>query len=394
MKYCKKCVTPDTRPDLEFNKEGICSACQMASKKLNINWEERKKNLESILNSHRRTDDHVYDCIVPVSGGKDSIYQTYMAKNVFNMNPLCITWRSLARTNRGQENLNALRSLGVDHIDFTSNPSGINKITRLAFEEFGDCSLVDHLAIYNLIPNLALRLNIPLIIWGENPYMEYGGDKERADQNKQSNKIVRENHILKGKATLDWVSKHISRREINSFVSPDEQELDLIDYEPIYLGFYIPWDAKKNKEIAIQNGFKPREKGPIMGIYDYADLDCINIVIHHYFKWLKFGFNRITDNASNEIRKGRMTREEAIEMVKKFDGFKPPVEYIKAFCSQIRISEKFFWEIGEKFRNKKIWKKNEKQEWYISDWIGGDKIPDKFPHTKLSSEESFFLSKN
>tara|TARA_B100001250_G_scaffold399251_1_gene408444 strand:+ start:581 stop:1765 length:1185 start_codon:yes stop_codon:yes gene_type:complete len=393
MKYCKKCVTPKTRPSLVFNKDGICSACQMASKKTYINWSERKKNLESILNQHRRNLNYNYDCIVPVSGGKDSIYQVYMAKNVFNMNPLCITWRSLARTIRGQENLNALKNMGVDHIDFTPNPNGINKITRLAFEEFGDCSLVDHLAIYNLIPNLALKLNIPLVIWGENPYMEYGGDVERADQNKQSAKLVRDNHILKGKATLDWVSHNISRREINSFVPPDELQLDSIGYEPIYLGFYIPWDAKKNKEIAIQNGFKPREKGPIMGLYDYADLDCINIVIHHYFKWLKFGFNRVTDNASNEIRKGRMNRDKAIELVKKFDGFKPPVEYIKAFCSQVGISELFFWEVAEKFRNKDIWEKDENKEWYISGWIGGNKIPDRFPHTELSSQEKLLLNK-
>lgn len=394
MQYCKKCVTPNTRPALEFNQDGICSACEMALKKTKINWKERKKNLEAILDRHRRTHNHDYDCIVPVSGGKDSIYQVHIAKNIFNMNPLCITWRSLARTNRGQENLNALRNMGVDHIDFTSNPDGINKITRIAFEEFGDSSLVDHLAIYNLIPNLALKLNIPLIIWGENPYMEYGGDQERADQNKQSAILVRENHILKGKATLDWVSKSIPRREINSFVPPDQEQLDKIGYEPIYLGFYIPWDAKTNNEIAIQHGFKPRESGPIMGLYDYADIDCTNIVIHHYFKWLKFGFNRITDNSSNEIRKGRMTREEAIELVRKWDGFKPPKNYIKAFCTQIEISEKFFWEVAEKHRNQEIWKKNENDEWYLSGWIAGDKKPDKFSHTELSSKEKIFFNFN
>lgn len=392
MEYCIKCVTPKTRPSINFNEEGICSACEMAQRKIKINWDERKKNLNKILNKHRRNIDYEYDCIIPVSGGKDSIYQVHMIKNVFKMNPLCITWRSLARTNRGYENLNALRNIGVDHIDFTSNPIGINKITKIAFEEFGDCSLVDHLAIYNLIPNMVLKFNIPLVVWGENPFMEYGGNEFTSNQNVQSSTLIKENFILKGKTTLDWISKDISRKEINSFVPPDEEKLDLMGYEPIYLGYYIPWDANINKEIALKYGFKPRETGPIMGLYDYADLDCINIVIHHYFKWLKFGFNRITDNASNEIRKNRLTRDEAILLIEKFDGMKPPKEYIKAFCKQICITENYFWEIAEKFRNHNIWKQNKKGEWFIKDWICGDNKPDNFQHTELSKQEKIYFN--
>ena len=129
-----------------------------------------------------------------------------------------------------------------------------------------------------------------------------------------------------------------------------------------------------------------------MGLYNEADIDCINIVIHHYFKWLKFGFNRITDNTSNEIRKGRMSREQAIKLAKKLDGVKPPKEYISHFCKQINITEDFFWKIANKFRNKKIWKRDEKQQWYIKNWIGGDKRPDKFPHTKISKKEKINLN--
>ena len=121
-----------------------------------------------------------------------------------------------------------------------------------------------------------------------------------------------------------------------------------------------------------------------MGLYNFADLDSTNIVIHHYFKWLKFGFNRITDHASNEIRKGRMKRSEAIDLVREKDGVKPPKEYIDFFCNQIGITHNDFWLVAEKFRNKDIWKKNDKGEWYIKDWIGGDKIPDKFPYAQTS----------
>jgi hypothetical protein len=158
-------------------------------------------------------------------------------------------------------------------------------------------------------------------------------------------------------------------------------------YTPIFLGYYIPWDARQNVEVAHRYGFRSRERGPIMGLYDYADLDCMNIVIHHYFKWLKFGFNRVTDHASNEIRKGRLTRDEAIKLVRASDGMKPPCEYIAAFCRQIQITERHFWEIAEQYRNLEIWAKNEQGEWYLDGWIGGDRVPDRFPHTQLADFE-------
>ena len=156
MKYCIKCLSNDVRPHLEFNSEGVCSACITAmAKDSGINWKQREGTLVKIFDKFRRTQEGVYDCIVPVSGGKDSIYQVHMVKNVYGMNPLCITFRTLARTKRGEENIQALRNMGVDHIDFSPNPIGVNKITKRAFLEYGDCSLLDHLAIYSILPNLA-----------------------------------------------------------------------------------------------------------------------------------------------------------------------------------------------------------------------------------------------
>ncbi len=384
LKYCKRCVTPDSRPHIEFNENGICSACIASEKKMaSIDWDARKKSLGEIFDKYRLNIPGKYDCIVPVSGGKDSTYQVHMVKNEYRMNPLCITFRTLARTPRGEENLQALRNIGVDHVDFSPNPVGINKLTKKAFNELGDCSLVDHLAIYSIIPNLAVKLGIPLIIWGENPLMEYGGSESDFEVARLNRDFLKKHDILKGRSWEDWVSDNLSAFEIQSMIYPEDNELESIGYHPIFLGYYIPWDAKTNMEVAVRYGFKVREKGPVMGLYDYADLDCMNIVIHHYFKWLKFGFNRITDNASNEIRKGRMTREEAVRLVKERDGVKPPKEYIAAFCRQINITEKSFWETAEKFRNKNIWKKDSNGEWYIEGWIGGDKVPDRFSNTPI-----------
>jgi len=345
------------------------------------------------LKKHKKLNiNNDYDCIVPVSGGKDSVYQTYLLKKVYKMRPLAITWKTPARTLQGEKNLNALKSIGVDHVDFSINPKVINLIRKKSFIKFGDSSYLDHLCIYNLIPNLALKFKIPLVVWGENPYFEYGGSKKNSTERTQNLTMIKKHDVLKNFSSEKWIGGTISKKDITSFSTPNEGKLKLLGHEPIYLGYYFPWDIKINFAIAKKVGFSARKAGPIMGLYSESDIDCINIVIHHYFKWLKFGFNRITDNASNEIRKGRMSREQAIKLAKKFDGAKPPKEYISHFCKQINITEDFFWKIANKFRNKKIWKRDEKKQWYIKNWIGGDKKPDKFPHTKISKKEKINLN--
>lgn len=391
--YCTQCITASTRPAISFNKNGICSACDNSKKKINVNWKKRKLEFQKILKKHKKLNiNNDYDCIVPVSGGKDSVYQTYLLKKVYKMRPLAITWKTPARTLQGEKNLNALKNIGVDHIDFSINPKIINLIRKKSFIKFGDSSYLDHLCIYNLIPNLAIKFKIPLVVWGENPYFEYGGSKKNSAERTQNLSMIKKHDILKNFSSEKWIGGAISKKDITSFSTPNEKKLKLLRYEPIYLGYYFPWDIKTNITIAKKVGFTGRKAGPIMGLYSEADIDCINIVIHHYFKWLKFGFNRITDNASNEIRKGRMSREQAIKLAKKFDGVKPPMEYISHFCKQINITEDFFWKIANKFRNKKIWKRDEKKRWYIQNWIGGDKRPDKFPHTKISNKEKINLN--
>jgi len=373
MEYCKLCVMPTTRPKLGLNEEGICSACIAArEKKEKIDWVKREKEFREILDKFRGKDKTKYNCIIPVSGGKDSIYQVHIMKNVYNMNPLCVTFRTDARTSLGEENIQALRNMGVDHIDFTPNSVGFKKLRKKCFFEEGDCSIPDHLAIWSIPPRIAIKFNIPLVIWGENPDIEYGAPEDERDISKLNRKWLDKQNILKGKKAEDWVDENISLNEIQSLIYPSEEELNKIGYTPIFLGYYIPWDAKQNVEIAKRYGFQKRKEGPIVGIYDYADLDCMYIVIHHYFKYLKFGFGSTSDHVCNEIRKGRMTREEGIKLVKESDERIPPEEYINHFCKSIGITKEQFWDVADKFRNKKIWKKNEKGEWCLEGWIGGN----------------------
>src|SRR3989344_2010694 len=369
MKYCKLCVMPTSRPKLHLNEEGICSACITAKeKKEKIDWTNRENIFREILDKFRNKDKTNWDCIIPVSGGKDSIYQVHMIKNNFNMNPLCVTFRTDARTKLGEENIQALRDMGVDHIDFTPNPVGFRKLRKKCFLEEGDCSIPDHLAIWSIPPRIAIAFKIPLVIWGENPDIEYGAPENERDVSNLNRKWLDKQNILKGKKAEDWVDNNISIDELISLIYPKEEELDKINYTPIFLGYYITWDSKNNLETAKKHGFKSREEGPVVGIYNYADLDCMYIVIHHYFKYIKFGFGSASDHVSNEIRKGRMTREEGIKLVREMDGREPPEEYIKHFCKSIGITKEKFWETVDEYRGN-MWGKNEKGEWYIKDWI-------------------------
>lgn len=377
MKYCKKCVMPDTRPKLVFDKEGVCSACRYAEQKRDINWVEREQQLVKIFDKFRSKDGS-WDCIIPVSGGKDSIYQTYIAKYVYKMHPLCVTWRPNGRTVLGEENLQALRDMGVDHLDFTPHTKAFAELRKRCFIEEGDPSIADHLAIWGLVPNLALKFKIPLVIWGENPDLEYGAPENEwvAVFNR---KWIAKQPVLKGKTVQDWVGNGLSLSDLQSIIYPKEELLDELGYTPVFLSHYLGWDSQKNLEIAKRFGFKVAN--PSWGAYyNYADLDDMYIIIHHYIEWFKFGWSMTTRDCCNEIRKGRMTREQAIKIVRERDGRLPPKSYIIHFCKRIGITEKQFWLTLEKFRNKDIWKRDNEGKWQLKDWIGGTTIPEEWRH--------------
>jgi N-acetyl sugar amidotransferase len=376
MKYCTKCVMPDTRPKISFDKYGVCGACRASEYKKAIDWTAREKQLKEIFDRYRYTSK--WDCIVPVSGGKDSIYQVHVVKKIYNMNPLCVTFRTEARTQLGEQNLQALRDIGVDHLDFSPNAEAFSKLRLKTLREVGDCSLPDHLAIWGLIPNIALKYKIPLIIWGENPDLEYGAPEDQWEVAKFNRAWMATQPILKGKTVQDWADTDILLMDLQSFIYPTEEQLDELGYMPLFLGHYLPWDCDQNYKIAKFYGLAVPPKKHQLGLYEYADIDCMYIVIHHYFKFLKFGVNRFTDHTCNEIRKGRLPRAKAIKMVANNDGMLPPKEYIEHFCKRTKITVKEFWEIAEKWRNQEIWYKDEEGKYQLKDWIGGTKIPDKW----------------
>lgn len=365
MKYCNKCVLPDTRPGISIDSLGICSGCAGHKEKDRIDWGQRKKEFDSIIESARRGSRN-YDCVIPVSGGKDSTFQTVKCLE-YGLKILAVTWKTPARTDVGQKNLENLINLGVDHIDFTINPKVEKRFMYKALVEKGDTAIPMHMALYSIPLRIAAAYAIPLVIWGESPHMEYGGTPEERKINSLDLSWFKKHTILQGTSAEDWVGDGLTIKDMEAYMLPDKKDFAEKSIRSLFLGYYFKWDPETSLRVAKENGFSVRKEGPKVGFYDYADIDCDFISVHHYFKWLKFGFTRLFDNLAVEIRNGRLTRDKAVEIIKK-RGDDRPDEDIKKLCKFLNITESHFIEIEEKFRNKNIWF-NVKGKWMIKDFL-------------------------
>jgi len=332
MKYCKRCLYPDTKPQLIFNQDRICSACINYEKKKTIDWDKKRKEFKEILEKYRSKNKTNYDCIIPVSGGKDSHYQTYVIKKEFGLNPLVVNFHPHDQTELGKENLENLKKIGVDCIEFSPNPEIYLKLARFGLKELGDFQWPEHLGIFTIPVQMAVKFNIPLIIWGENPQLEYG---QPTDVNKDTI-LDREwnekngGYFLDKIKPIDMIKYGFELDELRSYIYPTDDEIRKVGVTGVFLGSYVNWDIFNQLEIVKKIGFK-ENSGNKEGTYDgWENLDVYFTVFHDYFKFLKYGFGRATDHASIEIRLGRITREEGLELVKQYEG-KIPRKYLGEF---------------------------------------------------------------
>lgn len=358
LKYCKRCLYPDTKPQLEFNEDGICSACVNFDRKSLVNWSQKRQELQEILEKYKSKDNN-YDCIIPVSGGKDSTYQTHVIKNEFGLTPLLVNFHPLDQTELGRKNLENLKNLGVDCIEFSPNPTVYRKLARFGLFELGDFQWPEHIGIFTIPVQIAVRYKIPLIIWGENPQFEYG---KPTDINKEY-VLDKEWNEKNGGYFLDKIKPNdmikygFELKDLKPYLYPSDEEIRSVGVTGIFLGTFLKWDIFKQLEIVKKLGFQ--EDSEIReGTYDsWENLDVKFTSFHDYFKFLKFGFGRATDHASIEIRYGRMTREEGLELVKKHEG-KIPRKYLNEFLKEAEITYDQFIQICEKFTNKDLFKKD------------------------------------
>lgn len=374
MNYCQRCVLPDTRPNLVLDGEGVCNACRAHATKPIIDYASRSQVFDQVVaNTLQRAQERsqsqgrpVYDCLIPVSGGKDSTWQVVTCLE-HGLNPLAVTWKTPARTPIGQRNLDNLVSLGVDHVDYQINPKVERRFMLEALIRNGDPAIPMHMALFNIPLTLAVRYRIPLVVWGENSAFEYGGTAEEQTGFELDQAWLKTFGVTHGTTAADWVSESLSPRDLTGYYGPTGAELQDAGVQAIFLGYYFKWDPERSLQVARAHGFESDAGGPRTGYYDFADIDDDFISIHHYIKWYKFGFTRLFDNLSLEIRNGRLSRERALELIAEA-GEQIPQADIESFCEFTDLSENRFWEILETFRNRDVWQL-EQGVWQIKDFI-------------------------
>ena len=361
MNYCKRCVYPDTKPQLVFDENGICSACKNHELKEKIDWKSKEKELKEILEKFRSKNNY-YDCIIPVSGGKDSHFQTYTIKEKFGLNPLVVNFHPLDQTEIGKKNLDNLKKLGVDCIEFSPNPNVYLKLARFGLKKLGDFQWPEHIGIFTVPVQIAVKYKIPLIIWGENPQFEYGQPTDIAIDTILDRKWLEKNggYFLDKIKPQDMIKHGFELNDIQPYLYPSDEEINQVGITGIFLGSYIKWDIFKQLETVKAIGFQENDE-PKEGTFNkWENLDVYFTVFHDYFKFLKYGFGRATDHASIEIMHGRISREQGLKLVKQYEG-KIPRKYLKKFLEFADMSMDDFIGICNEFTNKEIFKVDENQ---------------------------------
>jgi len=368
MKYCTRCIIPDTRPNIKIDVDGVCNACRAHDSRPDIDWASREKAFCDVVKNAKSLS-RGYDCLIPVSGGKDSTWQVIKCLE-YGLNPLAVTWKTPGRSELGRHNLDCLIQLGVDHIDYQISPTTERKFLYCSFKKYGATAIPMHMALFNIPLTIAVRLNIPLVVWGENSAFEYGGDGEEQTGFQLDDRWLRKYGVTHGTTAADWVSDDLTAKEMTAYFGPDDTEMRDKGVLAVFLGYYFPWDPEISLNAAVTAGFQVRPQGPKTGYYNYADIDDDFISIHHWLKWYKFGFTRLFDNLSLEIRNGRMSRDQAIEILRKY-GSQTPHDDIGKLCDFLQISRSHFYKIAESFRNREVWSQKNGQ-WIINDFVISD----------------------
>jgi N-acetyl sugar amidotransferase len=368
--YCTKCVNSNQRPRLGFNEQGVCDACQYGLEKdKSIDWKLREKELRDLLDKHRSKDGR-YDVIVPGSGGKDSSYVAHQLKMVYGMHPLTVTWTPHMYTDIGWKNLQSFIDSGFTNILCRPDGDFHRKISRLALELLGDSFEGWSYGTKAFPLHTALLSRVPLVFYGENQMAEYGGvveSKYKSHDNFSDWGSV----AYKGQKGIDTlVEKGLQygrftqavieqlRPTIDLYKVPSYDKIEELGLQSHWFSYYKKWVPQENYYYAQEHcGFEPNPDGRSEGTYSkYASLDDKTDGFHFYMQFVKFGFGRCTSEAAMEIRSGHITREEAVALVRKYDG-EFPKKYFKEYLEYLKMTESEFWEVAEKFRSSKMFEK-------------------------------------
>ena len=370
MNYCKKCVYPaSSAVPLAFDENGICSGCRSASQRVAIDWDRRRKMFERLIDEYRSKDGSNYDCIIPVSGGKDSYFQIHIIKKVYGLNPLLVTYHGNNYTPTGMKNLLNMREVfDVDHIFFTPGIDVLKTMNRLGMQIMGDMNWHAHAGIFTYPIRVAVQQNVPLMIWGEHGFMDLGGMHSYNDLVEFTYRY-RHEHCMRGYEWYDFVEKapaygeKLEKKQLIPWMYPSDEEIERVGVRGIYISNFFKWEANEHgKLMQEQYGFLAAEE-PFERTYrTLSNLDDMHENgIHDYMKYVKFGYGRATDHVCKDIRAGIMTREEGIEIVKKMDPIKS--KDLQRWIKYVGWTEEKFDAVADTFRDPRVWWKTEDGKW-------------------------------
>jgi N-acetyl sugar amidotransferase len=393
MRYCKRCLYNSNHPlNLVIDKDGICSGCRVHEEKDILDWFEREQKLVDILDSYRNKSGSNYDCIIPVSGGRDSYFIVHTIKYKYGLNPLLVTYNKHYNTAVGFRNLSNLKiKLDCDLIMLTVNPEKVKKITRATLRRFG--SIYWHvLAGQTAYPvQMSVKLKIPLIIWGAHQGVDQVGMFSHSNEVEMTRKYRKE-HDLMGYEAEDLLGgefDNIKESDIVPFVYPDDQEIANVGVRGVYMSNYIRWDSRSQHEEMIRlYGYETANQNRTFDTYN--DVDCWNYSdIHDYIKLIKHGYGKVVDHACREIRLRHMTRDKGVELVKNYLQKNP--ENLKLFTEWLGITENSFYYIINQFRNTKFWERDKEYNWQFKQITFGENINSSMFETEKDYKE-FLIS--
>ncbi|HEY9688084.1 MAG TPA: N-acetyl sugar amidotransferase [Coleofasciculaceae cyanobacterium] len=389
IRYCTRCVYPSSSAvPLQFDENGVCSGCRVAAQKHKIDWDQRAEWLKELADEYRVRDGSNYDCIIPVSGGKDSWFQTYYVKEVLGLNPLLVTYNGNNYLEVGLRNLKRMREVfGVDHIFFTPSPQTLIKLNRLCLKKMGDMNWHAHCGIFTYPVQVAVQYKIPLIVWGEHGFLDLGGMFSLSDMIEMTAKFRLE-HAQRG---FDWfdmlddknpgMEEGLQPNELLWARYPSDEELEDAEIRGIYLGNFVNWDANKQTDLIVEKyGFEVSPEPFDRTYRRMSNLDDMHENgMHDYLKFIKFGYGRASDHVCKDIRSGKLTREEGIELVRQYDHVKS--RDLLRWLEYVNMSEDEFDRIADTFRDPRVWEKNEDGEWVKENIWGGKSA---YPVPKLT----------
>jgi N-acetyl sugar amidotransferase len=361
IKYCTECLLPSTKPHLFF-QDGVCNACLNFKNRIEIDYAARQVEFKKIADELKLNNKSGWDCVVPVSGGKDSTYQVVKILE-FGLKPLCVTSSTCDLSEIGRYNIENLKRLGVDLIEFSPNINIRRKLNRAGLKLVGDIAWPEHVGIFTIPVSIAIKFQIGAIFWGENSQNEYGGPESAINKNELDRRWLEEFGGLIGLRVEDLIgTEELKREDLIPYFYPDEKQLNQGNVRGYFLGHYFPWDGLNNFLISQAFGFKDYGR-PVEGsMVSYENLDNFQHGIHDYFKFLKFGYGRTTDQVSLHIRRKRITREEGKQIVSLHEG-KFPTTYlgkrIESILEDIGMTSQEFTSICDKFTNKKLFLQNQ-----------------------------------